>query len=80
MTEQTFEAVALRARDASHELALATRATKDAALHAVAARSASAIAWRVASLVARVASASSWEASRARSATASKVCSVIVPA
>jgi glutamate-5-semialdehyde dehydrogenase len=36
MTEQTFEAVALRARDASHELALATRATKDAALHAMA--------------------------------------------
>jgi glutamate-5-semialdehyde dehydrogenase len=36
MTEQTFEAVALRARDASHELALATRATKDATLHAMA--------------------------------------------
>jgi glutamate-5-semialdehyde dehydrogenase len=36
MTEQTFEAVALRARDASHELALATRATKDAALQAMA--------------------------------------------
>src|SRR4051812_1329794 len=32
----TFEAVALRAREAAHELALATRATKDAALHAMA--------------------------------------------
>ena len=32
----TFEAVALRARDAAHELALATRATKDTALHAMA--------------------------------------------
>jgi glutamate-5-semialdehyde dehydrogenase len=33
----TFEAVAVRAREASHELALATRATKDAALLAMAA-------------------------------------------
>ena len=32
----TFEAVAQRAREAAHELALATRATKDAALHAMA--------------------------------------------
>jgi glutamate-5-semialdehyde dehydrogenase len=32
----TFEAVALRAREAAHDLALATRATKDAALHAMA--------------------------------------------
>ena len=32
----TFEAVALRAREAAHELALATRATKDAALHTMA--------------------------------------------
>jgi glutamate-5-semialdehyde dehydrogenase len=32
----TFQAVAERAREASHELALATRATKDAALHAMA--------------------------------------------
>ncbi len=32
----TFETVALRAREAAHELALATRATKDAALHAMA--------------------------------------------
>ncbi|QWZ06568.1 glutamate-5-semialdehyde dehydrogenase [Nocardioides panacis] len=32
----TFEAVAVRAREAAHELALATRATKDAALHAMA--------------------------------------------
>ena len=32
----TFEAVALRAREAAHELALATRATKDEALHAMA--------------------------------------------
>jgi glutamate-5-semialdehyde dehydrogenase len=32
----TFEAVARRAREAAHELALATRATKDAALHAMA--------------------------------------------
>ena len=36
MTEDTFEAVALRAREAAHELVLATRATKDAALHAMA--------------------------------------------
>jgi glutamate-5-semialdehyde dehydrogenase len=36
MTESTFESVALRAREAAHELALATRATKDAALHAMA--------------------------------------------
>ena len=32
----TFEAVAVRAREAAHELALATRTTKDAALHAMA--------------------------------------------
>ena len=32
----TFEAVARRAREAAHELALATRATKDDALHAMA--------------------------------------------
>ncbi|HET9760132.1 MAG TPA: glutamate-5-semialdehyde dehydrogenase [Nocardioidaceae bacterium] len=32
----TFEAVAQRAREAAHELALATRATKDDALHAMA--------------------------------------------
>ena len=32
----TFEAVARRAREAAHELALATRATKDTALHAMA--------------------------------------------
>ena len=32
----TFQAVAERAREAAHELALATRATKDAALHAMA--------------------------------------------
>jgi glutamate-5-semialdehyde dehydrogenase len=32
----TFEAVAQRAREAAHELALATRATKDTALHAMA--------------------------------------------
>jgi glutamate-5-semialdehyde dehydrogenase len=32
----TFEAVAVRAREAAHELALATRAAKDAALHAMA--------------------------------------------
>ena len=32
----SFEAVAARAREAAHELALATRATKDAALHAMA--------------------------------------------
>ena len=40
MTERTpespFHTVALRAREAAHELALATRATKDAALHAMA--------------------------------------------
>jgi glutamate-5-semialdehyde dehydrogenase len=32
----SFETAALRAREAAHELALATRATKDAALHAMA--------------------------------------------
>ena len=32
----TFQAVAERAREAAHELAVATRATKDAALHAMA--------------------------------------------
>jgi glutamate-5-semialdehyde dehydrogenase len=32
----TFEAVAVRAREAAHELALATRTTKDTALHAMA--------------------------------------------
>ena len=36
MTESTFESVALRAREAAHELALATRAAKDATLHAMA--------------------------------------------
>jgi glutamate-5-semialdehyde dehydrogenase len=36
MSESPVESVALRAREASHELALATRATKDAALHAMA--------------------------------------------
>ncbi len=36
MSESTVEAVALRARVAAHELAQATRATKDAALHAMA--------------------------------------------
>jgi glutamate-5-semialdehyde dehydrogenase len=36
MTGSSFEAVALRARTAAHELALATRATKDAALLAMA--------------------------------------------
>ena len=36
MTDSTFEAVALRAREAAHELALATRATKDGALLAMA--------------------------------------------
>jgi glutamate-5-semialdehyde dehydrogenase len=35
-TEETFETVALRARAAAHELAVATRATKDAALQAMA--------------------------------------------
>lgn len=34
--EDTFETVALRAREAAHELALATRATKDTALRAMA--------------------------------------------
>ena len=36
MTETSFEAVALRAREAAQDLALATRATKDAALLAMA--------------------------------------------
>ena len=36
MSESTLESVAHRAREASHELALATRATKDAALHEMA--------------------------------------------
>jgi glutamate-5-semialdehyde dehydrogenase len=36
MTEPTFETVAGRAREAAHELAVATRAAKDAALHAMA--------------------------------------------
>src|SRR3954447_14817440 len=36
MSETTFETVALRAREAAHELAVATRSTKDAALHAMA--------------------------------------------
>jgi glutamate-5-semialdehyde dehydrogenase len=36
MTDTSFEAVALRAREAAHDLALATRATKDAALLAMA--------------------------------------------
>jgi glutamate-5-semialdehyde dehydrogenase len=36
MTDATFETVAARAREAAHELAVATRATKDAALHAMA--------------------------------------------
>ncbi len=36
MSESPFETAALRAREAAHELALATRATKDAALHAMA--------------------------------------------
>ena len=36
MSESPVESVALRAREAAHELALATRATKDAALHAMA--------------------------------------------
>ncbi len=36
MSESTVETVAVRAREAAHDLALATRATKDAALHAMA--------------------------------------------
>src|SRR5690242_15556609 len=36
MTDATFESVATRAREAAHELAVATRATKDAALLAMA--------------------------------------------
>jgi glutamate-5-semialdehyde dehydrogenase len=36
MTDATFETVAARAREAAHELAVATRATKDAALRAMA--------------------------------------------
>ena len=36
MTESTVESVALRAREAAQDLALATRAVKDAALHAMA--------------------------------------------